>query len=114
MDDIANELPLRQPTLYILLSLAPGAKHGYAIMAEVEALSEGQVRLSTGTLYGAISRMLDDGWIVRVDDPLPSNTRRGRKAYALSEKGWRILRAETERLRRLVTIAQTRSVGVQP
>lgn len=47
------------PAFYILLSLAPGQKHGYAIMKDVEALSDGRLSLSTGTLYGALKRLLD-------------------------------------------------------
>ena len=64
------------------------------------------MRLSTGTLYGAIKRLLDDGWIRRVDDPLPNSTKRARKAYALTEQGQRVLSAEIERLRKLVNVAQ--------
>jgi DNA-binding PadR family transcriptional regulator len=106
MNDDFSRQPLREPTFFILLSLSPGPKHGYAILKEVEALSEGRVRLSTGTLYGAIKRLLDDGWIRRVDDPLPKDTRRERKAYALTEQGRRVLNAEIERLRKLVHVAQ--------
>jgi DNA-binding PadR family transcriptional regulator len=109
MDDILSHLPLREPTFFILLGLSPGPKHGYAILKEVEALSEGRVQLSTGTLYGAIKRLLDDGWIRRVNDPLPNDTGRQRKAYALTERGRRILNAEVERLRKLVNVAQTRT-----
>jgi DNA-binding PadR family transcriptional regulator len=110
MNDILSRLPLREPTFFILLSLSPGPKHGYAILKEVEALSAGRVRLSTGTLYGAIKRLLDDGWIRRVDDPLPNDTQRKRKAYALTEKGQRVLSAEIERLRKLVHVAQIQTV----
>ena len=106
MTDDVSRLPLREPTFLILLSLSPGPKHGYAILKEVEALSEGRVRLSTGTLYGAIKRMLDDGWIRRAEDPLPKSTPRERKAYALTEQGRRVLHAEIERLRKLVNVAQ--------
>ena len=53
-----NNTPLREPTFLILLSLAPGPRHGYAILKEVESLSEGRVKMSTGTLYGAIERLL--------------------------------------------------------
>jgi DNA-binding PadR family transcriptional regulator len=107
MDEILSRLPLREPTFFILLGLSPGPKHGYAILKEVEALSKGRVRLSTGTLYGAIKRLLDDGWIHRVGDPLPNDTERERKAYALTERGRRILNAEVQRLRELINVAQT-------
>ena len=105
MDDILSNLPLREPTFLILLSLAPGPKHGYAILKEVEALSDGRVKLSTGTLYGAIERMLDQDWIRRVDDPIPNDTNRKRKAYELTESGRKALNAEIARLRNLVNIA---------
>lgn len=90
----------------MLLSLAPGPKHGYAIMKEVEGLSDGRLKLSTGTLYGAIQRLLDQGWIRRVEDPIPNDTDRERKSYDLTELGRRILNAEIERLRKLVAVAQ--------
>ena len=106
MNDMLSYLPLREPTFFILLSLSPGPKHGYAILKEVEALSDGRVRLSTGTLYGAIKRLLEDGWIRRVDDPQPNNTQRERKPYVLTELGRRVLNAEIERLRKLVDVAQ--------
>lgn len=105
-NDILSRLPLREPTFFILLSLSPGPKHGYAILKEVEALSDGRVRLSTGTLYGAIKRLLDNGWTRRVDDPQPNNSQRERKAYALTDLGRRVLKAEIGRLRKLVDVAQ--------
>jgi DNA-binding PadR family transcriptional regulator len=109
MDDILSQLPLREPTFYILLSLSPGPKHGYAIMKEVETLSEGRLKLSTGTLYGAIKRLLERGWIHRVDDPLPNSTERERKAYILTEQGRRVLNAEIERLQKMVNVAQVQT-----
>jgi DNA-binding PadR family transcriptional regulator len=110
MNDMLSHLPLREPTFFILLSLSPGPKHGYAILKETEALSEGRVRLSTGTLYGAIKRLLDEGWIRRVDDPQTTGTNRQRKAYALTERGRRVLNAEIARLRKLVKVAQVQTV----
>ena len=109
MDDILSQLPLREPTFYILLSLSPGPKHGYAILKEVENLSEGRVKLSTGTLYGAIKRLLDRGWIRRVEDPLPNGTDRERKAYILTEQGRQVLNAEIKRLQKLVNVAQVQT-----
>ena len=110
MKEILSRLPLREPTFFILLSLASGPRHGYAMMKAVESLSEERVKLSTGTLYGAIKRLLDDGWIFRVEDPLPNGTDRERKAYALTELGRRVLDAEVARLKRLVKAAQIRTV----
>ena len=111
MDEILNHLPLREPTIFILLSLSPGPKHGYAILKEVEALSDGRIKLSTGTLYGAIKRLLDRNWIKRVEDPLPNNTDRVRKAYALTERGRRILNAETQRLEKLVSLVKLQNAA---
>jgi DNA-binding PadR family transcriptional regulator len=106
MDDILSYLPLREPTFFLLLSLSPGPKHGYAILIEVEDLSHGRLKLSTGTLYGAIRRLLDQGWIRRAAGPVPNETGRKRKSYELTELGRSILKAEIARLRQLVTAAQ--------
>jgi DNA-binding PadR family transcriptional regulator len=100
-------LPLTETTLFILLSLAPGPNHGYAIMKDVEGLSGGRINLSTGTLYGAIKRLLESGWIERVQQPEPNG--RDRKAYALTELGRTVLNAEVERLRGVVDAALTRT-----
>ena len=114
MVDRITNFPLREPTIYILLSLSPGPKHGYAILKDVEELSEGSVLLSTGTLYGAIKRLLDRGWIRRVNDPIPNSTDRERKAYVLTEQGRRVLNAEIARLKKLVSVALTQTVEESP
>ena len=114
MTDILSNLPLREPTFLILLCLSPGPKHGYAILKEVDSLSEGRVKLSTGTLYGAIERLLDQGWIRRVDDPIPNGTNRPRKAYDLTELGRRVLNAEIVRLRKLVNVAVSQIAEESP
>ena len=104
--EILEELPLTETTFFILLSLSPKPKHGYAMMKDVESLSEGRIRLSTGTLYGAIKRLLEKGWIKRVEDPNADENRRGRKAYVLTQYGKRILNTEVDRLQDLVETAQ--------
>ncbi len=103
---IREQLPLTEATFFILLSLASGQKHGYVIMKDVARLSDDRVALSTGTLYGALGRLLDQGWIERVDEEQSSG--RPRKAYVLSDLGRRILSAETERLKALLGAAQAR------
>ncbi len=109
---IENYLPLTEPTFFILLSLLPEPKHGYAIAKDVQALSRDRVVLSTSTLYTALKRLLEIGWIERAgEDSEPDETGRPRKVYRLTELGQRILQAETERLRSLVQAAQLRSVG---
>lgn len=111
MDDLLSQLPLREPTFFMLLSLSPGPKHGYAILKEVESLSEGRLKLSTGTLYGGIRRLLDLGWIRRVEDPIPNDTDRERKSYDLTDLGRRVLNAEIARLQKLVAVAEMQAAG---
>jgi DNA-binding PadR family transcriptional regulator len=100
-------LPLSETTLYILVSLAPSPKHGYAIAKEVEALSENRVVLSVSTLYTTLKRLLEDGWIERVGEgPEPDESGRPRKTYALTERGRNILAAEKARLCSLLAVVQ--------
>jgi DNA-binding PadR family transcriptional regulator len=100
---------LTEPTLYILLSLVPGPRHGplhgYAILQEVAALSDGRLRLSTGTLYTALARLLETGWIEEV--PQPAATR-GRRAYRLTTTGRTALDDEAQRLSALATLVRAR------
>jgi DNA-binding PadR family transcriptional regulator len=111
---IQDLLPLREPTFYILLSLAKQQKHGYAILKEVEALSESKIILSTGTLYGALTRLQDQGLIERVDETDSIENGRVRKAYRLTEDGQRVLNAEVSRLQSLVKKAQSMLPGEAP
>lgn len=108
---IQANLPLTEATFFIMLSLAAEPKHGYAIMQEVESLSDARVALSTGTLYGVLKRLLEQGWIERVDDAADNATDRPRKTYALTDLGRRILDAEVARLQTLVATAQLRTAG---
>lgn len=103
-----NDTPLTEATFCILLSLAAGPRHGYAIMQDVQALSSGRVQLSTGTLYGALKRLLDSGWIKRID-AAATDTGRPAKIYELTALGNAIFNAELTRMRSLVTIAQQRA-----
>ena len=107
---VNEALPLTEATFTILLSLATGKKHGYAIMKDVEALSSGRIVFSTGTLYGALRRMLEQDWIERREEA-DGDSGRSRKTYALSELGRRILAAESARLQRLAAVARVRLSG---
>jgi DNA-binding PadR family transcriptional regulator len=100
--------PLTESTFLILLSLAPGPQHGYAMLKDVETLSGGRLHLSTGTLYGALQRLLEQGWIEPVESPENEDTGRPRKAYRLTGLGRRIAAAETARLKDLASTAQRR------
>lgn len=104
---IQDQLPLSESTFFILLSLAPKPKHGYAIMKDVYAMSDGRINLSTGTLYGALKRLLEQNWIERLEhDPHPDERSQFRKAYSPTDLGRRILNAEIARLQSLVRVAQ--------
>lgn len=112
-DDIHNLLPLREPTFFILLSLSEGEKHGYAIIKDVAALSNGKVNLSTGTLYEALARLLDQALIERVEraagpDEVTTHPGRPRKAYRLTTRGGLVVQAEMTRLQTLLAAAQQR------
>lgn len=108
--DVQASLPLTETVFLILLSLAPGPKHGYAILKDVAALSEERVQLSTGTLYGGLKRLLAQGWIQRcVTEPATTGPGRPRQDYALTDLGRRILEAEVARFRSLVAVADLRT-----
>jgi len=111
---IQSHLPLTEPTFFILLVLAPGPQHGYAIMKETASLSDGRVQLSISTLYGAIRRLLDQGWIERSAAESGIENGRERKAYQLTDLGRRILKVETVRLQSLVAMTQQVGAGVSP
>jgi DNA-binding PadR family transcriptional regulator len=102
---ITESLPLSEPVLLILLSLAGQPQHGYAILKDVERMSDGRVVLSTGTLYGALRRLLDDDWIERFEE---EETSRGRQAYRLTPQGRRSLQTEIDRMKNLTRLATLR------
>jgi len=100
-----NPLPLTEPVLLVLLSLAEQPRHGYSILKDVEHVSAGRVRLSTGTLYGALRRLLDEAWIERVEE---DERPRDRRAYRLTSRGRRNLQIEVQRLKHLTRLAALR------
>jgi DNA-binding PadR family transcriptional regulator len=99
---------LVSPTLFhILVALADQDRHGYAIMQDVSARTGGELKVSPGTLYGSIKRMLEDGWIVERD----SDDER-RRNYRLTALGRRIAEAEASRLE--TVLRQARATGLLP
>jgi DNA-binding PadR family transcriptional regulator len=111
--DIISFLPLTEATFFILMSLSPSPKHGYAIMKDVHKMSQGRITFSTGTLYGALKRLLDQGWIIREgegEEP-GEETSRSRKEYELTSLGKKLLNSEVNRMRDLVRLASSLSPG---
>ena len=112
--------PKTPPTLtpaafHILLVLAGGENHGYAIMREVAEHTQGKMRLGPGTLYGTIKRMLADGWIEELDErPDPQLDDERRRYYRLTAVGQKLVRAEAERLEQLVKIARGKKLLRNP
>ena len=97
-------IPLTPAALQVLLALADGPKHGYAILKDVEARSQGEIRLSTGTLYGLIKRFLDDEIIVELSPAAQDDERR--RPYKLTAFGRDVAGAEAERLEKIVAEAR--------
>jgi DNA-binding PadR family transcriptional regulator len=97
-------LPLTPAAFHVLLALADGAKHGYLILKDVEERTGGDVRLSTGTLYGLIKRFLDDELIVELVPAADDDERR--RPYRLTPLGRDVAAAEAARLERMVSAAR--------
>lgn len=102
-----DPVPLTQSAFHILLALAETENHGYAIGKDVAASTDGAIRLGSATLYRQLKQMLTDGWIVEIGD---DEDAMGRRYYRLALRGRKILRAEAERLRDLVRLAESRRV----
>jgi DNA-binding PadR family transcriptional regulator len=100
-----EDRPVSEPVLLILISLADQPRHGYALMQDVAELSGGRVRLGTGTLYGALRRLLEDRWIERFAQ---EDTSRDKQAYRLTAAGRRRLRGELERMKQVTSAAAAR------
>jgi len=100
-----NAPSVTEPVLLILLSLAEQPRHGYGIMKDVAEMSDGRVRLSTGTLYGALRRLLEEGWITRHS---AEDRSRGRQDYRLTARGRKVLEQEVSRVKQLARIAGLR------
>ncbi len=104
-------LPLPVAQLHILLALADGEKHGYAIMSEVEVVTEGSVTMGPGTLYGTVKRMLNAGLVEETDErPDPELDDERRRYYRLTGLGERVLDAEVARMEQLARAATARRI----
>jgi DNA-binding PadR family transcriptional regulator len=103
--DPASLLPLSPAMFHVLVALADGDTHGYAIMKDVEQLTSGAVRLSTGTLYGIIKRLLADG-LIRETAAQAARGDKPRRSYVLTPFGKDVARAEAARLEQTIAIAR--------
>ena len=104
-----NQLPLTPLSTGILLALAAEELHGYALMKAVEEQSDGVLTSGTGTLYAALTRLLEDG-LIEICEGASQDRRRG-KSYTISEAGRELLRAEASRLDAIVRRAREVQLG---
>ena len=111
--NIDSLLPLPTAVFHVLIALADRDRHGYSIMQDVAARTNGKVHLSAGTLYSSIRRMLEQGLIEELSEsPDPSSTDERRRYYRLTRFGKKVAAAEVDRLSALVR--QARDTGLVP
>jgi DNA-binding PadR family transcriptional regulator len=111
MTTLSSLPPLTPAVFHILLALSTGERHGYGIMKQVEADSQGNVRMGAGTLYGSLKRMLDSGLVQESDkrvDPQMDDERR--IYYQITGVGQKALQAELDRYKHIVTVAKERNL----
>ena len=106
-EDERDSLPLTPAVFHILLLLAAGPRHGYAIMKEVEEQTDGELRLGPGKLYYSIQRMLEDGLIQEITS---EGTGKKRRPYRITAAGRRLARAEAQRLQKSLRLARARQL----
>ena len=100
-------LPLPPATFHILMALADDDRHGYAIIQEIEARTGGELRLSAGTLYRSIQRMIEQDLIVEIHErPAPEFDDERRRYYRITTFGESVARAEARRLQNLIRLAR--------
>ncbi|WP_344622542.1 PadR family transcriptional regulator [Kitasatospora arboriphila] len=107
-----TERSMQEPTLLLLTALADTPRHGYALIQEIDAISGGRVRMRTGTLYGALDRLLQQG-LIEVDREEVVDGR-ARRSYALTGAGRQVLAAEAARLRAVAAEAVRRMAAAGP
>jgi DNA-binding PadR family transcriptional regulator len=111
-DSVDDLLPLPPATFHVLLALAGEDRHGYAIIQDVEARTSGELRLSAGTLYRSLARMVEQGLIVEVAKRRTAADDERRRYYRVTPFGTAVARAEMRRLTQLVRLA--RATGLTP
>lgn len=108
-DPVDQFLPLSLPVFHMLLELAEGERHGYALKRGILARTKGKLNLGSGALYGSINKMLEAGWIEESEErPDPHLDDERRRYYRITPLGRRVVQAEAIRLRDLVRLAESR------
>lgn len=109
--DLEDALPLTVPVYQILLTLSDHALHGYAIIQDIAARTEGEVQLTASTLYAALKRLLADGWIEEIQGSpeMPDEDSR-RRTYRITDRGLTVLRLEARRLERAARMARDKEL----
>lgn len=108
--DPEHHLPLTSVSFEILLALARGARHGYAIMRDVEKRTGGAITLHPGSLYRALARLAEEGLVDEVEDHPGQEADGRRRYYALTRLGKRVAASEARRLERQVAAARNRRI----
>jgi DNA-binding PadR family transcriptional regulator len=113
--DLAQHLPLTPALFHVLLALADGEKHGYAILKEVAQRTDGKVKLSAGTLYGIIKRLHESGMILEIASRAEADFEdERRRYYRLTELGRQVAAAEAARLEEMVQMARAKRLVGRP
>jgi DNA-binding PadR family transcriptional regulator len=113
VDTVDRLLPLQPAEFHILMALAEDDRHGYAIIQAIAERTDGRIRMSAGTLYRSIHRMLEEGLVVELDQrPRPEDDDERRRYYRITPFGRKAARAEAQRLADLVALA--RASGLAP
>jgi len=105
LDDPSGLLPLPPAAFHILMSVAAEDRHGYAIIQDVAVLTNGAVKLSAGTLYRSIQRMLEQGLLIETESANPETDDERRRYYRITPFGRRVAEAEARRLTQMVDLA---------
>ena len=114
MNKQGTQIPLTPAVLHILLALAEGERHGYAIAQEIETATEGDIHMGPGTLYGSIRRMLSAGLIDESARRPRHDDDERRRYYRMTPLGRRLLEAELSRLTRVMRVARGKRVLRDP
>jgi len=114
-DDVSALLPLPPATFHILIALAEGDRHGYAVIQDIEARTHGAIRMSAGTLYRSFQRLVEQGLIVEsLRRPAKILDDERRRYYRLTSFGIAVARAEAARLAQMIRFAHAAGLTPKP